>query len=127
MEIIIHPSIPLGRLLNGALRTRGDCTLVALSILLDIPYLKAAAIMAKIGRGKGRGWAMKFKRALPSILSGKQVCRSGSVAKFVLTHPKGKFLVWVRGHVFAVVDSVIYDHRDAPKRHVKWAWSVGTE
>ncbi len=116
----------------NANRSKRDCTVVALTLLLDIPYAEAEQIMTKYGRTR-KGWnratrrspsgALRFKEALAGILGGSIVARRGSVGKFVRTHPRGKYLVWVRGHVFAVMHGIVCDVVDMPNRRIKWAWS----
>ena len=125
---VVHPDCCL-RIPAGSVRGRGDCTVVALSILLEITYLQAVTLMTKYGRLANGKWpkrCLHFRASLSKILNGHMVARHGSVGKFVRTHPQGKFLIWVRGHVFAVVNGIIYDHTNKPSRHISGAWSVGT-
>ena len=86
-----------------------DCTVTALSLLLDVPYAHAHAIMRKVGRGGRKHWADAFLRALPGLSGSHKLARSGSVGKFIAQHPKGRFLVWVRGHAFALIDGQTFD------------------
>ncbi len=107
---------------------RRDCTVFALMHLLDISYPLAHAVMKRAGRTHGRGWAGSFKRALPSILNGRMVARSGTVRKFISQHPTGRFLLWVRGHVFALIDGAIIEPKlveTTVGQHVLYAYSVG--
>lgn len=44
--------------------------------------------------------------------------------QFVKKHPKGKYYVLHRGHAFAVVDGVVYDHTNGKRRQVTCAYRV---
>jgi hypothetical protein len=48
-----------------------------------------------------------------------------TVGEFVKTHPKGTFLITMKGHITCVVDGIIYDTWDCTDKLMWNAWIVG--
>lgn len=53
--------------------------------------------------------------------------RAYTVGRFVQDHPRGRFILDVRGHVVSVVDGVVIDYTPGPKRRILAAWEFQTE
>lgn len=100
-----------GRASSGIDEKR-DCTVRATATALDIPYAEAHAKLKALGRKDKRAFA--FLRAAkiwnwetrPDLS-----CRS--LKKILPELAIGRFVVRVRGHVFAVVDGKISDLSEA--------------
>ena len=113
-----------------------DCSVVALSIAVGIPYDVAHDILAKAGRRSRHGFQMTAWLADQARLGitccgykftqtscGKINYRTAgytypTVAKVHRDFPKGRFMVSVSGHIFAMIDGVILDY-NGPRRQVK--------
>lgn len=48
-----------------------------------------------------------------------------TVNNFCKNHNVGKFLVFVRGHCFAIKDGTVYDTIDKPRRQITYAIKLG--
>lgn len=95
-----------GRAASSHPREKLDCTVRAYSIALEIPYDYAHSILKSSGR-KDRHRFNSCGAYTRRI--GKSCKRSGSVGKFLRDNPIGRFILQVRGHVFAVVDGTPHD------------------
>lgn len=104
-----------------------DCSVKALAIALGTSYRNAHRhLEVKCGRARGRG--IMSSQVLPRSLKNTPY-REGpysrlnkvSISRFCREHPKGRFYIAVSGHAIAVVDGVVFDTVDAPRRMVKWA------
>lgn len=107
-----------------------DCSVKALAIALDTSYRNAHRhLELRCGRVKGRG--IMSSQVLPDSLR-KTPYKIGpysrtkkvSISRFCKDHPKGRFYIAVSGHAIAIVDGVVFDTVDAPRRMVKWAIRV---
>ena len=50
-----------------------------------------------------------------------------TLKKFTEKHPEGKYYILVRGHALSVIDGVVYDYIDKPRRQVTGAWRCYTK
>jgi hypothetical protein len=112
---------------------RADCSVRALAIAAAISYSEAHRAFTVAGRKRGEGTfightavAHHFYRgqhepALGPGLAAHQR-RYPTLAAWVLAHPKGRWVVHVRQHAFAVVDGVVHDTAPAMRRRVIRAW-----
>lgn len=103
---------------------RRDCSVRAIMVLLEVSYGTAHTIMHLNGRNDALRWSGKFIEAIEEA-GGKSVIRykSQTTGQFVARHPEGRFLLWVHGHVFAVIDGVCFDAEEiTPNRTVFYAW-----
>jgi hypothetical protein len=112
-----------------------DCTVRALANVMGLPYPLAHKIMTKAGREIGKGvrfdtWHEVYTRFGLSLLSvhgttqgaryiahkikSAQVESGGTLAKIMPRLRSGRFVVKVRGHVFAVIDGKILDYGNNP-------------
>lgn len=95
-----------------------DCTVRSLATATGLPYEKAHLILAQFGRQKNKGvvFAQFMHEAWRRIIPGLQtfdilmVPYEGlTVEKFLRRNYKGRYIVSVRRHVFAVIDGKAYD------------------
>jgi len=124
----VDPSLPLDR---------NNCVPKALTALTGEPYKQVDDYLKARGRKKGKGTPRKASVAflqdrgftqLPTPSLTKRyyggVVRKMKVASFAKAFPKGKFVVYVRGHVVAVIDGQILDDWNSSSRVVKDAWRI---
>lgn len=111
-----------------------DCAVRALAVVADIPYAEAHATLAHYGRKDGKGTAghivleayAKFGGAVEYLqkynpFTGKAI-PGPTVAQLMRTvKPHERLVVWVTGHVFAVVGGAQHDHPGlySPRSRVK--------
>jgi len=93
-----------------------NCTVIALAIAAEIPYALADSIAAQAGRKRRRGVSMT-KVALTAQKLGI-VCRykthQGSIKTFLKRKLKGRYICYIRRHVFAVINGTIHDSKGLP-------------
>lgn len=98
-----------------------NCTIVSLSICAGIPYEKANEIGIDAGRKKNRGlYTHKlFASARKKGIRFRKIpVNRISLKRFLLKYPKGRFLLERRGHVFCVIDGIIYDMAPVGKNSI---------
>lgn len=106
-----------------------DCMVRALANALDKPYYEIHSALAKMGRRRGRGtkWPVCVKAMLAygvGIASprGRRITH----ARFIATHPKGKFIAISRSHAWAIKDGVVFDSwRPGPRKQIRCIGIVG--
>lgn len=109
-----------------------DCTVKAFAKVFNTTYEKAHRHLSMAGRPNRRGFPSKI--LLPQSLK-RTKFRVGpytrdnriQLKKFCEKHPKGRFYVALCGHAIAIIDGVVYDHSDRPRRQVTWAMRVYLE
>lgn len=114
-----------------------DCTVRATSLALNKPYKAIHEVFSKHGRKPRKGVTVLTLQAVLMDLVGdnlkivaSDIARPerNSLAKFLKTHPKGRFVIVRRGHAFAVIDGVAHDAHESgcsPRCIVKFAYKVG--
>ena len=117
----------------------GDCTVVAISAVLDIPYLDAHLLCKDLfKRKKKKGvsnavWGtfkeqMEVFRPEVKVVEGPYNSKNKiTINQFCKKHPNGAYLIGVRGHALAIIDGNVYDHSFRIKRQVNSAWRVYRE
>jgi hypothetical protein len=104
---------------------KNDCTVRAYAAASQRTYLEAHAKLAAAGRKHGKGFRVKTFYEAEGFLWYPKPHRR--VENFILNIAHtGNWIIWIRGHVFAVCDSVIHDTypQTVLKRHVLGAWQV---
>ncbi len=92
-------------------KERDDCTVRALALCLDIPYMDAYVKMALLGRKKNKGFPFRLPN-LGSLAKKFEIrpdlsCRM--LGKALPEMQSGRFIVRIRRHVFAVINGEILD------------------
>lgn len=113
-----------------AMKEYNDCTVKAFAITLNTSYAKAHSHLKRFcGRPNGKG--IVSREVIPQSLKNTKhrvgpYTRENKVTlkKFCELHPQGRYYVSVRGHAVAIVDGVVYDHSDRPRRQVTFAIRV---
>lgn len=124
----VDPSLPYDR---------NNCVPKALTALTGESYKGVDDYLKARGRKKGKGTPRRASVAflqergftqLASTSLAKRypggAVRKMKVASFAKAFPKGKFIVYVRGHVVAVIDGQILDDWNSSSRVVKEAWQI---
>lgn len=113
-------------------RERADCTVWALATATGVPYAEAHQLLTRAGRRDRhrfdfRKWMTRCGgRALGHRFT--LVKRSGTLGRFIRTHPTGTYLVAVPRHVFTVHHGKVLDAQEQGElRRVKRAWRVTKE
>ncbi len=91
--------------------SRADCTVKALSAVAGIGYELAEAIASDGGRSPGR--RAKSARIIDAArdrgLAFRKIRFTGTVRRFIKTHPLGAFYATKRGHAFGIINGKIMD------------------
>lgn len=111
---------------------KGPCTAVAWANVFDCSPLVARQFLYKFGyRRCGGGMTTPqvvaaLKAVKKSTVVQGEYSRGNSITlkKFLQKHDKGRYYLLVRGHALAVIDGVIYDHKEGLQRQVVGAWRV---
>ena len=120
-----------------------DCTVRAVSIAIDIPYAVAHAMLSKAGRPDKDGpRASVFTAFMKSIGYTKyeyparyykvEKCYGTIERRARITfkrwlpeHSTGRYIVDMRGHVFAVIDGVVHDALTiGPRTNIQGHWHI---
>lgn len=88
-----------------------DCAVVSLSNACGMPYEQAHALLKAHGREDLKATYGKTISAALGVRyqSMSRGARRPTAARFIRENPKGRFIVFVTGHFFALVDGVHVD------------------
>lgn len=107
------------------------CTVIALACVTGNSYKQCYDYMRKYGRNHRDGMTTRdIERSLEGFKKFKAVKGPYSdsnritLNQFIKKHPKGKYYVLHRGHAFAIVDGVVYDHSNKKRRQITCAYRV---
>jgi hypothetical protein len=118
---------------EGNATERNDCTVLAVSIAAEMDYATAHALLKSNGRKDRHRFNflgfMEPKGSVRPELGRYSVKRmttdARTINQFIAANPNGRFIVCKRGHVFAVVNGVLYDQiMTGPKARIKQVWSL---
>ena len=103
-----------------------DCTVVALSIALDIPYWVAHERLRVAGRDNGKPFRFEaWMNAMPTVC-GYSVSRwnaYGHTLSHILRNcAKGRFILKKNHHVFAMIDGMVHDHGIGSSTKIYQVW-----
>lgn len=125
MAITFESCLPVTKAFNET----NDCTVKAVAIAGDMPYIKAHQILAECGRKHRKGHT--YTKYVPALKDAgynvKQLHDTG--AKTVSTlhkylEPNKRYLVRVRGHVLAYVNGSVEDWTEGRRHRVLMVWEV---
>jgi hypothetical protein len=107
-------------------RESRDCTVRAVAAAFNLPYDEAHARLAELGRKPRKGFDFRIGK-VQSL--GKIECRPDlcclRIESLWPSLEKGRFIVKVPHHVFAVVDGVAHDlFAPKPRQRVKMVYEV---
>lgn len=117
---------------RNTLNEHNDCTVIALTLTTGKPYIWCHTAMKEAGR-KVRGRAV-MERGIDVVKNRginirylgcpKRNGRPISVKTIGEPHPKGRYIVRVRGHVLALVDGEVLDWTKDRRHIVQDMWEV---
>jgi hypothetical protein len=111
-----------------------DCSVIALSIVIGVPYNVAHDVLCAAGRRQGRGFQMsgwlseqanlggiicgyKFTQVRTCTVDYKYAgYKYKTVAQVRRDFPKGRFFLSVNHHIFAMIDGKLLDGSDTGMR-----------
>lgn len=102
-------SIGFAQVYSNDLHEKDNCTVMALTCAASIDYKVAKARLADCGRMPRKGAPLNVTQAAYSLFSEGYVPMQMTVGAFIRRNPTGRFIVRIKGHVFAVIDGSISD------------------
>ena len=114
----------------GAIRPgwdKNDCSIRAMSCATGCSYEQASVLYSAAGRTLKKGTEVFITaQVCEQWLKMYEVSAGMQLAMFIVMHPKGRFILHVRGHALALVDGVVHDWKDKtkPSANVVKAWRV---
>ena len=112
-------------------RDTNSCTVITLACVTGNTYAQCYDYMKKYGRRHREGMMQsEIRNALEGMKKFKAIkgpySRDNKITlnQFLKKHPKGKYYLCHRGHAFAVIDGVVYDHANAKRRQVNLAYRI---
>ena len=121
-----------GILKELGIKDKGPCTAMAWATVFGCSPVDAREYLYNFGyrRGKGGMTTEQVIKALSAVK--KSTVVRGPYTKqnqirlqdFIKLHPQGRYYVLVRGHALAVIDGVVYDHKEGLRRVVTNAFRV---
>lgn len=110
-------------------KDKNSCTVVALSCVTGNTYKQCYDYMKRFGRLHGVGMlGSQIKTAFSAMKKFKMVESPYShtnritINQFLKKHPVGKFYCCSRGHAFAIIDGVLYDHTLKLRRQITMSY-----
>lgn len=110
-----------------------SCTVVALSCVTGNSWKACDGYLRKYGRRYRKGMLRKQQeeafKGLTKFVTKESPYNSSNritIGQFLKKHPKGKFYCCVRGHAFAIIDGVLYDHSERLRRQITFAYRFYT-
>lgn len=115
-------------------KEHNDCVVIGFAIALNTSYEKAHKHIKQTMNRKNRCGTYYVADKLHTTLK-KTEHRVGpytkknkiTIKKFCEKHPQGRYFVCVSGHALAIIDGVIYDYKDGPRRFVDHAIRIYLE
>lgn len=102
-----------------------DCTIRALSVAENISWDEAYNILSNSARRYGL--MQSDVRAIEDFLDLRydrvKICER-TVGEFVKNHPKGTYLITMRGHITVLKNGINYDTFNPSDRRIWSAWEV---
>ena len=98
-----------------------DCTVIAVSHCLGISYKEAHDKLAGLGRSPNMGFPFRIEYVNTLGIVVRTDIRPRTFKEVYPLLKQGRFIVRIKGHVFAVVDGVIYDSEPSTSRKKVYA------
>lgn len=121
-----------GMLKELGIKDKGPCTAMAWANVFRCSPVDAREYLYNFGYRRGRG-GMTTEQVIEALSSVKKstVVRGPYTKQnqirlqdFIELHPEGRYYVLVRGHALAIVDGIVYDHKEGLRRIVTDAFRV---
>ena len=106
-----------------------DCSVKAVSISCDVPYIVAHTALKKNGRQKRRGAleSMIRKSFIDLGFKSEPIRTTAATVKTLENDPavqKGYFVALVYGHILAIVNGKVEDHSEGSMRRIRQVYKV---
>ena len=106
------------------------CIVTSLAISPKIKFRESASYLAKYGREHRDGM---FYSDIVKAVNDIKHCKVTEIEdythdnritinQFVKKHPEGRYMCLVKGHVISIVNGVLYDHTEKPRRQIVKVW-----
>lgn len=126
-----NDSHPIGRSIGD---DKNCCTVVSLSCVTGRSFEQCNKYLSKFGRrfmGRlsfdNQILAFEAPTKFKTVKSPYTMKNRITIKKFIEKHSKGKFYCCSRGHAFAIIDGVLYDHSDKPRRQIVFCYRFFNE
>ena len=110
---------------NALGKFHNDCTIRAISLAEGKTWEETNRELSRIAQNNGI--ILDDVNFIDPLLDSryKRVCPEEQyVGEFAETHPKGTYLITMRGHITCCIDGIIYDTFDCRNRVVWCVWEV---
>ena len=110
-----------------------DCAIRAIAIAAERPYDEVHRVFQQLGRKDKHRTSRRILTEAMRLCWGRyqvtpeSISSDKTVGQLVETHPEGRFVVRVPGHLFAMIEGVIIDcakDRVGPRRKVTHLWKI---
>lgn len=114
-------------LASSAMGEHGDCSVRAVALTTNVPYETAHIALRVAGRRNRRGafenQIIKATRSLGYTVDPKVIPKQSNGSLYTAktigrVYPTGNYLVYTRGHVFALVNGSVLDWTEGKKHRV---------
>lgn len=110
---------------NAKGRHTNDCVVRAISLAEDKTWNETYKELSKLAQAQGI--LLDDVEFVEPLLDGRytrECFEDTFVGEFIETHPIGKYLVTMSGHITCIIDGVLYDSFDCRNRIMLCAWEV---
>jgi hypothetical protein len=116
--------------ING-IKDTDNCTITALATAARLPYEEAYRIGKEAGRKHADGFYLELlmhKAFQLGINCVRLAVDRMTIKTFIQNYPVGRFIVNRRGHAFAIINGIVYDHlQNSSRQIIKSAWMVDSQ
>ena len=112
---------------NPAKLESNDCVVRAISLVSGLPYGETMDKLYYTSKVFGCDMLDRscYRNYVERILGGEPIfCRGLTVGELADENPVGKYLVRVKGHLTAIINSKIYDEWDCRDEFCDLAWFI---
>ena len=112
---------------NAKGRFTNDCVIRAISLAEDKTWNETYDELSEIAQRNGIILDdVQFVEPLLDSRYERMCFREKYVGEFIEEHPKGVYLITMKGHITCVINGVLYDTFDCRDRVMWCAWEVPT-
>ena len=110
---------------NAKGRHTNDCVVRAISLAENKTWNDTYKELSNIAQSQGILLDdVEFVEPLLDSRYIRECFKETFVGEFIESHPKGKYLITMQGHITCVIDGVLYDSFDCRNRIMFCAWEV---
>jgi hypothetical protein len=110
---------------NAKGRHTNDCVIRAISLAEDKTWNETYKELSELAQSQGILLDdVEFVEPLLDSKYQRTCYQKTFVGDFIEDHPKGTYLITMKGHITCVIDGVLYDSFDCRNRVMWCAWTV---